>query len=203
MKVELNQYLGKGLSNDNQRRLLLDDLEEKLLKTEKKAGQFEIEYQKSIKKIELIKAGIESIFTTLECDSEDFEELIGAHGITESNMLVYLGIIEQKINEIIQAYAFIKTEKAKHTGDDINSKEDPYLASLQNMLAIGPNQEPTYGRIRVEVPSFHDELSDDGLSDGTNDKPLKFEEFQQRAEIMTKQDNKSKKKAKPIASIKK
>lgn len=118
-------------------------------------------------------------------------------------MLVYLGIIEQKINEIIQAYAFIKTEKAKQNGDDVNSKEDPYLASLQNMLAIGPNQEPTYGRVRVDIPSFHDEASEDGLSDGTNDKPLKFEEFQQRAEIMVKQDNKNKKKAKPLGSVKK
>lgn len=66
MKIELSQYMGKGQSNDNQRRLLLDDLEEKLLKTEKKAGQLEIEFQKALKKIELIKAGIESIFTTLE-----------------------------------------------------------------------------------------------------------------------------------------
>jgi len=202
MRLELDQYLGKGLSSDNQRRLLLDDLEEKLLKTEKKAGQFEIEYQKSLKKLDLIKSGIESIFTTVECDQEETDELLGNQGVTESNMIVYLGIIEQKINEIIQAYAFIKTEKAKMHQED-EDKEDPYLASLQNMLAIGPNQEPTYGRIRVEVPSFHDELSDDGLSEGTNDKPLKFEEFQQRAEMMAKQDNKSKKKIKTNASAKK
>ena len=195
MKTELDSYMGKGMSTDNQRRKLLDDLEEKLIKTQKKTGEHEIEYQSSVKKLDLVKAGIESIFSTLECDQDEFSELLGSQGVTESNMMVYLGIIEQKINEIIQAYAYIKTEKAKEA-------EDPYLASLQNMLAIGPNQEPTHGRPRIDPPLYHDELSDDGLSDGTNEKPLKFEEFQQRVEMMQKQEMKGKKN-KPLISMKK
>ena len=166
-----------------------------MIKTQKKTGEHEIEYQNSVKKLDLVKAGIESIFSTLECDQDEFSELLGSQGVTESNMMVYLGIIEQKINEIIQAYAYIKTEKAKEA-------EDPYLASLQNMLAIGPNQEPTHGRPRIDPPLYHDELSDDGLSDGTNEKPLKFEEFQQRVEMMQKQEMKGKKN-KPLISMKK
>lgn len=151
----------------------------------------------------MVKAGIESTFSTLECDNEEYTELLGSQGVTESNMMVYLGIIEQKINEIIQAYAFIKTEKAKINQEEDEDKEDPYLASLQNMLAIGPNQEPTNGKVRVDLPIHVDDISDDGLSDGTNEKPLKFEEFQQRVEMMQKQESKSKKKNKPLLSVKK
>lgn len=39
MKAELNVYMGKGRDTDDQRRRLLDDLEEKKLKTDKKAAQ--------------------------------------------------------------------------------------------------------------------------------------------------------------------
>ena len=106
--------------------------------------------------------------------------------------MIYLGIIEQKINEIIQAYAFIKTEKAKIINEEDEDQEDPYLASLQNMLAIGPNQERTDNRLRVDIPAFHDHGSDDGLSDGTNEKPLKFEELQQRVEEAKKKESKNK-----------
>jgi hypothetical protein len=50
------------------------------------------------------------------------------------------------------------------------------------MLAIGPNQEPGHGPLRIEPPSFGDDVSDDGLSDATNEKPLGIEEFKQRVE---------------------
>lgn len=117
--------------------------------------------------------------------------------------MIYLGIIEQNITEIIQAYAFIKTERAKQNKDGDEDKDDPYIASLQNMLAVGPTQEPSHGRPRVEPPLYYDDLSDDGLSDGTNEKPLKFEEFQQRVEQMQKQELKGKKKAKGFTSAQK
>lgn len=33
------------------------------------------------------------------------EEMLGNQGVTESNMMQYLGIIEQRTSEILQAYA--------------------------------------------------------------------------------------------------
>jgi hypothetical protein len=32
-------------------------------------------------------------------------------GITESNMFVYMGMVEQRINELLQAYAYIQGKK--------------------------------------------------------------------------------------------
>jgi hypothetical protein len=76
------------------------------------------------------------------------------------------------------------------------------------MLAVGPAHEATTEKKQVDIPAFfdssgnqknfklYDDMSDDGLSEGTNEKPLKFEEFQQRVEQMYKLENKSKKKSK-------
>jgi coiled-coil domain-containing protein 63/114 len=194
MKAELASYMSQGEAADNEKKKIINELEDKLLKTEKKASQFDLEYQDNLKNLDSIKAGIESIFTSLGCKIDEYDELLGTQGVTESNMMIYLGIIEQNINEIIQAYAFIKTQRLKDDNDGELDKDDPYVASLQNMLAVGPTHEPMHGRPRVEPPLYYDDLSDDGVSDGTNEKPLKFEEFQQRVEQMQKADMKSKKK---------
>ena len=36
------------------------------------------------------------------------QDLLGTQGITESNMFIYMGMVEQKINETLQAYAYVK-----------------------------------------------------------------------------------------------
>jgi chromosome segregation ATPase len=109
IKSEIDKYKGQGLSNDNQRKKILKDLEEKLSKTELRAEQFELEYQQALKKVNSIKASIENIFNLIDCNINECQELLGTQGVTESNMMTYLGVIEQRIHEIIQAFAYIQS----------------------------------------------------------------------------------------------
>ena len=110
MRDEIDRYKGQGLSSDNQRKKVIKDLEDKLSKTELRAEQFELEHTQSLKKVSSIKTSIDGIFKSIECDEQATQELLGTQGVTESNMMVYLGIIEQRINEIIQAYAFLESQ---------------------------------------------------------------------------------------------
>ena len=52
-----------------------------------------------------LKNGIQSIFTRIGATSASVDEMLGNQGVTESNMMQYLGIIEQRTTEILQAYA--------------------------------------------------------------------------------------------------
>ena len=52
-----------------------------------------------------LKVGIQNIFDNIGCANEHTQELVGTHGVTESNMMQYLGIIEMRTNEILQMYA--------------------------------------------------------------------------------------------------
>jgi hypothetical protein len=47
----------------------------------------------------------------LECDETLYQNLLGYRGITESNMFIYMGMVEQRINESLQAYAYIQAKK--------------------------------------------------------------------------------------------
>lgn len=52
----------------------------------------------------MLKIGVQNLFNTIGCNNEHSKEIVGAHGVTDSNIVGYLGIIEQRTNEILQMY---------------------------------------------------------------------------------------------------
>ena len=38
------------------------------------------------------------------------KEYAGTHGVTDSNMMIFLGIIEDRVNQILQAYSLITAQ---------------------------------------------------------------------------------------------
>jgi coiled-coil domain-containing protein 63/114 len=65
MKQELAYYTGQSEEVDKERKKQLNELDEKLKAIEKSTAEFELECQNNVKKLDLVKAGIESIFMTL------------------------------------------------------------------------------------------------------------------------------------------
>ena len=58
--------------------------------------------------------GIDSVFSKIGCDSATITELLGGHaGVTDNTVLQYLGIVEQRTNELLQLQAFLQT-KVQH-----------------------------------------------------------------------------------------
>jgi len=51
---------------------------------------------------------VQQIFNLIECDEESHIDLLGTQGVTENNMMTYMGIVEQRINEILQANTYIQ-----------------------------------------------------------------------------------------------
>ena len=47
-----------------------------------------------MKTINALRIGISSIFERVGCSTDSIPELIGSSGVTESNMMHYLGVIE-------------------------------------------------------------------------------------------------------------
>jgi len=39
---------------------------------------------------------IETLFNTIECDKDIAKELAGSHGVTDANMMIFLGIVEHR-----------------------------------------------------------------------------------------------------------
>jgi hypothetical protein len=98
-------------------------------------------------------------------------------------MMTYMGIIEQRINEIIQCYQTIQLKK-KQIDDEENAIT----------MGVGPTVGPSHGPLRIEPPSFGEEVSDEEMSEEGSEKPLGIEEFKQRVEFSKKTETKTRKK---------
>ena len=90
---------------DTETKKLLNDLAQRLKSTEHSAERYEMKYQDSLKTINSLKIGIQSIFNKIGCNTSAMSEMLADSMVTEANMMQYLGMIEQRTNEILQLYA--------------------------------------------------------------------------------------------------
>ena len=119
-----------------------------------------VEYKATIEKINQIKQNIEEIFSLVDNDtSRKYYEMQKSHGLTQDNIMMYLGMIEDMINEMIKQYAYLlakKLKQAKNLEDD-----DPIIVTLNNILMIAPKVEGGKQELTVkdEMQKEEEEIS--------------------------------------------
>ena len=168
IKGDIEKFKGQGNDSESQRKKILDQLEDKLRQTEEKTEHTERQYEQSTKTITGLKSGIFNIFNKIGCASLTNKELLES-GINQGNMMQYLGIIEQRTNELLQIYA---ASQQQPTGDGGSSM----------VLGAGPSVPAGHAAITIEPPSVLDEKSDesDGDDNAEEERPLNREEISQR-----------------------
>ena len=97
-----------------------------------------------------------------------YDEMLGNQGVTESNMMQYLGLIEQRTAEILQAYA---ASQANAAGVNLD-------LSLQLPTVI-PADHAT--KILVQPPSYDDISSGEDSEDEQDERPLTRHELEKRS----------------------
>merc|ERR1712050_391340 len=107
-----------GTSNrkeDTEKAKILETLEEKWNDIDKKAVQYEVKHQESQQTLSHVRSGIESIFRRIGCTPEELPCGCGS-GISESNMMQYMAVIEQRTNELLKLYDAIKQDDDDDAG---------------------------------------------------------------------------------------
>ncbi|KAJ8605902.1 hypothetical protein CTAYLR_004194 [Chrysophaeum taylorii] len=167
-KLEIERYKGQGVSTDTQRKKIIRSLEEQLARTEQKTEEYEVKHQNAQRNINQLKTGIHSIFSRLGCASTSVEEMLGNQGVTESNMMQYLEIIEQRTTEILQTYA--QSQTASSGKVDLSQTS----ALEQGIL------QPATARLSVQPPTWDDFSSGDDSDQDDDERPLTREELQRK-----------------------
>ena len=81
------------LSNqDIQRRRDIKQMEVRLRQLESEAERFTLDFNYGQGRVESIMTCVQQIFNLLDC--EENAELLGTQGVTEINMMTYMGIVE-------------------------------------------------------------------------------------------------------------
>lgn len=159
----------------SQRKKLLQELEERLKQTETRADTYEKKLEVSSRTIGSLKSGILGIFTRLGCDKAHpagSKDLVGDGGISENNMMQYLGVIEHKLNDLLQDYL---------------SRQGPEGAAIYAaVMGPGPQAAQAVGAVSVtDPPSVAAELEEGDGDDGeelAEDVPLSREALEARVQ---------------------
>ena len=190
IRNEIAKYRGQGANSDNQRKRILRELEERLKKTEAKAETYDHKYEQSMRAINLLKATVQNLFNKIGCNTESERkkvmDMLGNQGVTEQNMMQYLGIIEQRANEVLQLFSArygsvgstALANQHEEKGGDFNALSD----------AMKQPSSGKSGPMKVLPPGI-DDMSDDNGSGSDEDRPLTIQELQTRTlKIMTRKE---------------
>lgn len=134
LREEEKKYGDDSGDDVSQHKQLLRDLEARLQFTEASADKCEHKCQDAQKVVNAVKIGIQSLFNKTGCNSQAMVEMLGDSVVTEANMMQYLGVIEQKTNDILHQYANValllqqKTKK-QSGGSDIYEQEALFMTN--------------------------------------------------------------------------
>nr|CAG4710507.1 unnamed protein product [Naegleria fowleri] len=166
MEEEIKKFKGEGVNSESQRKKVLAEIQEKINETNSKTDLYQRKYENSLKTLEIISRGIETIFNKLKCDPTSISDMLGTTGVTESNMMIYLGFIEQKTNDIVQM--FLASKKGERSKDDLAMSGPKHPVGFTDDLAIEP-------------PSTNNEGISDEDDDDDEERPFTREELLQKA----------------------
>ena len=167
LKDEIELIKKEGVDSDVRRKEILKELEQKMTEVTDELTSVKKEYKVSRRQLELLKPKIECVFNSMKCDRTSITELLGG-GVTvdDNNILQYLGIIEQKCNELLQTKALEKVKKALNepAGD----------TTVDGLQGAGP--QPAHGNVAIIPPPIEEEADQSWYCNDA--KPLTVEEVQ-------------------------
>lgn len=151
---------------DKRRREILSELEVRYSEVCTKKQKIQEQYKKARKNLELLKPKIDRLFKSVKCNRSAITDLLGnTAGLTDDNVMSFLGIIEQRTNELLQVHCIKKLK----TG-----LEDKHLMVAD---AIFPVVAGSYPPLSIKPPSIADDDDIGGpLSDFTDSRPVSFRE---------------------------
>ena len=115
--------------------------------------------QATEKILDQLKAGIESVLGKINCDRSVIADMLGDNdSVNENNMMQYLGIIEQKTNELLQIHAYLQIKELESRPDGTPGTSPVNAAALLG----GPAAPPVAAPIQIVPPSTEDDRDDDG-----------------------------------------
>ncbi|XP_054553246.1 outer dynein arm-docking complex subunit 1 isoform X2 [Talpa occidentalis] len=112
---EIQEALVRGRADENKRRLLQEqyelEMQQQADKVREEAEFIKTRFQDFRGKLEKLKADIQKLFTTAQCDSSSIKDLLGIKNfMRDRDITLFLGLIEQRLVDLLTVRAFIDTQ---------------------------------------------------------------------------------------------
>merc|ERR1712223_2306459 len=141
-----------------QRQFILANLKQKINATDAKTSEYKCKYQESVRTMASLKDGINTILNKIGCANDNnckaMMDMIKNTGVTESNVMEILGVIEQKTNGLIAKY------------DQLQKKEDRVEIAVQNKENIDDNNKKQTKKMDTQLDDKQAEAASLGIGIG-------------------------------------
>jgi len=173
LKEEESRYARESGDDADQYEQILKELNDKIKSSQSQIEKYEQKYDDSRRTLDGLKDEIKTMLVRLDCKND----MPGGSSVTDANMLHFLGLIEQRTNEILSMYHKMNTRNdgqssvslsatdliIQKTGGQETSEEDrggPILPR-SSILGIGPCVPMGSEPIHVNPPKLADYSSDE------------------------------------------
>ncbi|XP_078467712.1 outer dynein arm-docking complex subunit 1-like isoform X2 [Lampetra planeri] len=140
----MQEFEQQEASLEQARQVQLRDLETRQSKAAVLTDSHAAQNALATRALQRLKDGVELLFTNLQCDRSEIEELLsGAGGIQDSTVMHYLGNIEHKANDLLTAQSYLSLK------DD----EKPFESPDGARILLGQSPLETVPGLAVQLPS--------------------------------------------------
>jgi hypothetical protein len=122
----------------------------KLNATNEKREQYVKLYTEARTMLEEINSGVDSLFKSIKCDAGSLTDMLGSEGVNEANVMQYLGIIEQRANELLKFdFLYNKVDVAA----DAETSPPAPIEPLNKGTLLGSGPSAPVGSLVIQAPS--------------------------------------------------
>ena len=210
-RSEIEKYKGHGVDTVNQRKRMLKSVEKNLEVTEKKAEEYGDKHHEVLVILEKLRDGVQRLFTRIGCYSPEVAEMLGDQGVQDGNIMQYLGIIEQRSNEILHMHSasesggqaavqailrasadageFSRPGSKNGTGMSQKKSGAGVLSDYDSILGSGPSMQHAHAALHVEPPAIDSFDEEDAaqvvgsmMAGVASERPIPREEMQRKTQ---------------------
>lgn len=181
LREEERKFAQESGDDVHQHKQILKELESKLASSESMSEKYEVRCQDLQRVVESLKRGLQSTYDKLDIPAAEDEDInssaavLGDAAVSETNMVHYLGVIEQKANRLLQVYAEVRQAQLTM------KKEEEEKKSNSSVLGSGPKVRRGQELLNVNPPKVEEYQSDDEDEDDEDDtRPLTRDELKTR-----------------------
>ncbi|XP_072334234.1 coiled-coil domain-containing protein 114 isoform X1 [Scyliorhinus torazame] len=173
IQAQMEAFKSQEMHREQEHKAVLSRIETQQEEASKQAMEYDNRI-KGVKKIlDQLKTKIESLFNKMNCNRSILDEMLGSSsGIRDNNAMQYLGLIEQRTNELLSIQSYLASK-------DYDRPYDPREAAI---LLMGQNLKNPTQPIYIEPPTTGNDNDSDVESPATDEeeRPLTQNELRQR-----------------------
>ncbi|KAK9834716.1 hypothetical protein WJX74_008491 [Apatococcus lobatus] len=156
IRAEVERLRGESSQQESLRLQAVHDTEERLRNAEARAGRYGRKLEGAQRRVGALKQAIQDMFAQAGCDTPATRSMLGDGGVSEANLMIYLGIIEQRTNEILQRCM------AASAGEPVEGGASPPVKP-PGALGVTPRVEGSPGKgMVIDLPSTLADSDSDG-----------------------------------------